>query len=272
VDIAGALLLSLALVAFLLGITEGTRWGWGSARVLGLFATAAVVFCVWVAWEIRVPAPLVDIPLMRERGLWTTNLVAAGIGAAMYGSFVLIPQLAQAPRSTGYGFGDSVTAAGLVLLPGALVMLVAGPAAGRVEGRLGAKLPLCVGCVSIAVSYFWFAGLHAYQWELYVGSAFLGVGLGFGLSAMATLVVQAAPQRQTGIATAINMILRSVGGAIGAQVAAAILTGSLGPGRLPTEGGYSAAFLMCAGAGLVAWLAAVAVPRPRHRVVSATVA
>jgi EmrB/QacA subfamily drug resistance transporter len=272
VDVAGAALLSLALVAFLLGITEGNRWGWGSPREVGLFALAAVVFCVWVAWELRATAPLVDIPLMRERGLWTTNLVATAIGAAMYGSFVLIPQLAQTPRSTGYGFGDSVTAAGLVLLPGALVMLVAGPMAGRVEGRVGARLPLCIGCISIAISFSWFALLHAHHWELYIGSAFLGVGLGFGLSAMATLVVQAAPQRQTGIATAINMILRSVGGSIGAQVAAAILTGSLGPGSFPAESGYSAAFLMCAAAGLVAWLAAVAVPRPRHRVAGATAA
>ena len=89
---------------------------------------------------------------------------------------------------------------------------------------------------------------------------------------MATLVVQAVPQRQTGIATAINMILRSVGGAIGAQAAAAILTGSAGAGSLPAESGYSAAFLICAGAGLVAWLAAVVVPRPRHAVPDAALA
>jgi EmrB/QacA subfamily drug resistance transporter len=272
VDVVGAALLSVALVAFLLAITEGNHWGWDSARELVLFAVAAAVFCGWVACERRMAAPLVDIGLMRERGVWTTNLVAAGIGAAMFGSFVLIPQLAQAPRSTGYGFGDSVAASGLVLLPGALVMLFAGPAAGRLESRVGAKLPLCIGCIAIVVSYSWFAVLHAFEWQLYVGSAFLGVGLGFGLAAMATLVVQAVPQRQTGIATAINMILRSVGGAIGAQAAAAILTGSAGAGSFPAESGYSAAFLMCAGAGLVAWLAAVAVPRPRHPVPDAAVA
>jgi EmrB/QacA subfamily drug resistance transporter len=270
-DFIGAALLSLALVAFLLGITEGNRWGWGSARLLVVFAGAVVVFCTWVAWELRTAAPLVDIPLMRERGVWTTNLVAAGIGAAMFGSFVLIPQLAQAPKSTGYGFGDSVAGSGLVLLPGALVMLFAGPTAGRVEQRVGARLPLSVGCLSIAVSYFWFALLHAEKWQLYVGSAFLGVGLGFGLASMATLVVQNVPQRQTGIATAINMILRSVGGAIGAQVAAAILAGSAAAG-LPAESGYSAAFVMCGCAGLVAWLAAMAVPRRRRAVAGAALA
>jgi MFS family permease len=240
--------------------------------VLLLFVGAVVVFCAWVAWERRAAAPLVDIRLMRARGVWTTNLVAAGIGAAMFGSFVLIPQLAQAPTSTGYGFGDSVAGSGLVLLPGALIMLFAGPAAGRLERSVGAKLPLCVGCASIAVSYSWFAALHAHAWQLYVGSAFLGIGLGFGLAAMATLVVQAVPQRQTGIATAVNMILRSVGGAIGAQAAAAILTGSAAAGGFPAESGYSAAFLMCAGAGVIAWLAAVAVPRPQRALADAALA
>jgi EmrB/QacA subfamily drug resistance transporter len=272
VDYAGAALLSLALLGLLLAITEGNRWGWDSTRELVLFAAAAVLFCGWVAWEQRTPAPLVDIRLMRERGVWTTNVVAAGIGAAMYGSFVLIPQLAQASPTTGYGFGDSVAEAGLVLLPGALVMLFAGPIAGRLERRIGAKLPLCIGCVAISVTYFWFAALHAHEWQLYVGSAFLGVGLGFGLAAMATLVVQAVPQRQTGIATAINMILRSVGGAVGAQLAAAILAGSAAAGQLPAESGYTAAFLVCAGAGLVAWLAAVAVPSRRSAVAGAALA
>jgi EmrB/QacA subfamily drug resistance transporter len=272
VDVPGAALLSIALVAFLLGITEGNRWGWGSKRELLLFGLALVMFCLWVAWERRAASPLVDLRLMRTRGIWTTNLVAAGIGAAMFGSFVLIPQLAQAPESTGYGFGDSVAASGLVLLPSALVMLVAGPAAGRVGARVGARRPLCIGCLSTAASYFWFAAFHSQVWELYLGSAFLGLGLGFGLSAMATLVVQAVPQRQTGIATAINTIMRSIGGAIGAQLAATILTASATSGSFPAESGYSAAFLVCGGAGLVALLGAVIVPSPQRAVSRAAVA
>ena len=271
VDVGGAALLSITLLALLLGISEGSGWGWTSSREILLFAAALLSFCAWVAWERRARAPLVDIRLMAERGVWSTNLVAAAIGAAMFGSFVLIPQLAQAPETTGYGFGDSVTAAGLVLLPGALVMLFAGPAAGRAERKVGAKLPLCVGGIALAATYFWFAALHAEEWELYVGSTLLGVGLGLGLSSMATLVVLAVPQHQTGIAAAVNMILRSIGGAIGAQLAAAILTGSARPGHLPTDGGYSAAFLMCAGAGLVAWLAAMVVPRTSRTVARAAV-
>ena len=261
VDLGGAVLLSAGLVAMLLGLTEGNRWGWTSTGVLGLFALAAAALVGWVVWERRAPAPLVDLAMLRRREVWTTNVVAAGIGAAMFGSFVLIPQFAQTPASAGYGFGDSVAAAGLVLLPSAVVMLVAGPVAGRMGGRSGARLPLCIGCVAAAVSFVWFATFHDAPWQLYVGSAFLGLGLGLGLSAMANVVVHAVPQRQTGIATAVNMIARSVGGAVGAQAAAAILTGSATAGSLPTESGYSAAFLVSAGAALLAWAGAVVIPR-----------
>jgi MFS family permease len=198
---------------------------------------------------------------MRRREVWTPNLVAAAVGAAMFAAFILIPELAQAPASTGYGFDDSVAASGLVLLPCAVVMLFAGPAAGTMGDRFGARLPLCIGCGAAAISYFWFAGLHGAEWELYVGSAVLGVGLGLSLSALGNLVVHSVPQAQTGIATAINMISRSIGGAVGAQVAAAILTASTGTGGLPTDGGYSTAFAVSGAAAVVAWLAAVVVPR-----------
>ena len=59
-----------------------------------------------------------------------TNLATLLVGFGMFGSFILIPQLAEAPTSTGYGFGLDATGAGLLMLPGALLMLVAGPLSG----------------------------------------------------------------------------------------------------------------------------------------------
>ena len=68
--------------------------------------------------------------MMRTRAVATTNLTALFVGFGMFGAFILIPQFVQVPESTGYGFGASVTAAGLFLAPSAVVMLVAGPVAG----------------------------------------------------------------------------------------------------------------------------------------------
>ena len=74
-----------------------------------------------------------------------TNIATLLVGFGMFGSFILIPQLAEAPKSTGYGFGLDATGAGLLMLPGALVMLVAGPLSGVLGTRFGSELPLALG-------------------------------------------------------------------------------------------------------------------------------
>src|SRR5438876_2697372 len=95
IDWVGAALLSGWLVALLVGVSEGPTWGWGSARVLGLFAVAAVLLVTWVLVEQRTDAPLVDMRMMRLHVVWTTNLTALLLGAGMYSSFVLIPEFVE---------------------------------------------------------------------------------------------------------------------------------------------------------------------------------
>ena len=132
----GAFLLSLWLVCLLLAISEAPTWGWLSARVIGLLVLAAVVAALWVRGELRSPSPLVDMQMMRLRGVWTTNLTGFLIGFGMYSSFVLIPQFVETPTSTGYGFGSSVTQAGLFLIPSTMMMLIAAPIGGRMSGAI----------------------------------------------------------------------------------------------------------------------------------------
>ena len=260
IDWFGAVLLSGALLALLLGVSEGNAWGWTSAGVLGLLAAAAVLAAAWFAWEWRVTDPVVDLRLMRRRPVWTTNVVGLAVGFAMFGSFVLIPQLVQAPPSAGYGFGASVTASGLFLLPSSFLMLVAGPAGGALGGRFGSKLPLALGSVFAAFGYFWLALAHGARLDIYVGSALLGLGIGLAFAAMANLVVEAVPQEQTGSATAVNSIMRTIGGAIGAQVAAALVAADVLASGLPAESGFTSAFLMSGVGALVALGVTAAIP------------
>ncbi len=84
-------------MCLLLAISEGSRWGWGDPRILGLFA-AAVVLLVGVDLQRAARAePLVDMTMMRIRGVWTVNAAAFLVGAGMYSSFILIPQFAETP-------------------------------------------------------------------------------------------------------------------------------------------------------------------------------
>jgi EmrB/QacA subfamily drug resistance transporter len=267
IDWAGAALLSVGLAALLLAISEGPGWGWASGRTLGLFCVSVVALVTWVRFELRVPAPLVDIRMMRRRPVWATNLAALLVGFGMFGSFILIPQFVQAPPSAGYGFNATVTEAGLILLPSTAVMLFAGPIAGWLGGRLGSRLPLLMGTLIAAAAFALIAVAHAHRWELYIGTALMGAGIGFAFAAMANLIVEAVDPSETGVATGMNTIMRTVGGSLGGQLSATIVTAHVIAGtRIATEGGYTAAFLLSAGVLVMAFGATLLVPvRERQR-------
>jgi EmrB/QacA subfamily drug resistance transporter len=267
VDWVGAVVLSFALLALLLGVSEGNSWGWTSAPVLGMFAAAVALGAAFIAFELRTTDPIVDMRLMAQRPVWTTNAAAFAVGFAMFGSFVLIPELVQTPPAAGYGFGSSVTASGMFLLPSSLVMLFAGPMSGTLGNRFGSKLPLALGAVFAALAYFWLALAHGSKLDIYLGSTLVGLGIGLAYAAMANLIVGAVPRDQTGVATAINSIMRTVGGAIGAQIAAALMTASfvhVHGVALPAEGGYTAAFALSGAGAVVALLATLAIPGVRR--------
>jgi EmrB/QacA subfamily drug resistance transporter len=267
VDWLGALILSGALAGILLGVSQGSEWGWGSPANVGTIAGGLVLIGVFVAVESRVNQPLIDLQVLRRRSVAATNLTGFMVGAAMFSSFLIMPQFAQAPEATGYGFGFSVTAAGLLLMPTAVAQLLAGPVAGRLTRRIGLRELLSLGAVLIAISFLINTFAHSHPWELIVGGVFLGAGITFAFAAMANLIVDAVAQAEVGIATGINTVMRTVGGSFGAAAATAILAASeIEELAVPAEGAYTAAFALSSGAGILALLASRLVPRAGRRV------
>ena len=269
VDLAGAVLLSGWLVALLVGVSQSSSWGWTSARVLGLFALAGALLIAWVVVETRVQLPLVDMRMMRIRGVWTTNLSSLLFGFGMFSAFILVPQFVEMPTSTGYGFGASVTQAGLFLAPASFTMLFVSLVAGRLARTIGPKLPLVLGSLASMAAFCILAFAHSEHWAIYLGTTLMGVGVGFAFSAMANLIVEAVPSEQTGVATGMNMIMRSIGGAVGGQVTASIVAGTVSAG-LPTEAGFTAAFAVSGLALLATLVATLFVPGRRALGVAST--
>jgi EmrB/QacA subfamily drug resistance transporter len=263
VDLRGALVLSVGLVGPLYAISQANKWGWGDSRTLGLLAFGAAVLAAWVVLERRTAEPLVNIRTLSQPVVLMTNVATLFVGFGMFGSFLLIPQLAEAPESTGYGFGLDATGAGLLMLPGSLAMLFIGPLSGILAGRLGPKVPLALGGAITAGGLVLLGLVHATHVEVLIGALIMSIGIGFAFAAMPNLIVAAVPLEQTGEATGFNALVRSVGSSLGSQVSAAILAGSaIASG--PTDAGYTAAFLTSAGVALAAALVAAAIPA-RHR-------
>jgi EmrB/QacA subfamily drug resistance transporter len=276
VDFLGATLLSAGLVCLLLALTEAESWGWTSARVDSLFAGAAAFLALWVAAELRVPEPMVDMRVFVQRQVLFTNICALITGFAMFGTFVLIPNFVETPRGlpadtarlVHYGFNASATKAGLYLLPSSITLLFAGPAAGLIGRRTGSKWPLAAGMLLSGISAVMLAFWNSETWQILAALAVLGTGVGFAFAAMATLVTEAVRPTETGIATGMNTVMRTVGGVIGGEVGAAILTAHLIPGtNVPGVRGYEVAFVIAGVAAFVGVVVAVLVTPTRERLV-----
>jgi EmrB/QacA subfamily drug resistance transporter len=262
VNVAGALLLSAWLVCLLVGISEGSSWGWGDGRIVGLFVAALVLLVAWVRNEQRAAEPLVDMRMMRVRGVWTVNASAFLVGAGMYSSFVLLPLFVETPTSAGYGLGATVTGAGLFMLPSTIMMLLVSPIAGRMANRVGSRVPLIAGAATTCLAFAFFAVAHSVGWEIYLGSALLGAGIGLAFASLANLIVEAVRPDQTGVATGMNTVMRTLGGSIGSQIGASVIAGTVVGHALPTEHGFTLAFVVASVACGLAALASLGVPRP----------
>jgi len=260
IDVPGAILLGLWLLALLLAITQGVAWGWGSWRVLGLLGGSAALLAAWVAIERRTREPLVDMRMLRLRGVWTTNLAALTFGMGLFGTFVLVPQLVQQPVSSGYGFGDSASQAAFYLVPSNVVMLLASPVSGHLANRLGGRVPLALGAGATVVGFTWLTFWHGAPHDIYAGSVLMGFGLGLGFPAMASMIVASVPPGQTGVATGMNSLFRLIGGAVGAQAAATMVAATLSPDGVPSEGSFELGFGLSAIALLVTLLTTFAMP------------
>lgn len=245
VNWAAAALMTAGISALLIAIAQTTAWGWTGARTLALLAAGLAVCGLWIGVELRSRNPLIDMAMMRVRGVWTANLAAFLLGGGLYACFLLLPQFAQLPRITGFGYGASVVAAGLYLLPCALGMGMLGSLAGRVERRFGSRWALITGAAVSAAACGWLALTSRHPYDMLLCSALLGVGIGLAFAALGNLVVQAVPASQTGVASGMNTVLRTLGGALGGQLAATFVAASTVHG-LPTLTGFTQTFAMSA--------------------------
>lgn len=258
-DVPGAVLLGLGLLALLLALTEGPSWGWTSAVVLGTFAASAVLLVALVLVERVRRDPLIDVAELTDRPMLMTHAAAFLFGVGSYFFYLGLPAYAQLdPVGGGVGFGSSVTVAGLVMLPGALAIVPAGMAVGRLASALGPRWPMAAGfAVAVAGSVLIALG-HASIWQHVVFYTLVGAGSGLAIASLPKLVADVVPPERTATANGINNIIRTVGGVVGSQLAAAVLASPTGL----SDAVFTTLFWLAAGAfGLGAVVAPFAVRR-----------
>jgi EmrB/QacA subfamily drug resistance transporter len=264
VDYVGAGILAIGLSAVLIAVSRANQWGWDSDRTLGLIGLGLLVLAAFVAFERRHEAPLINIRTLSRPPVLITDLATLLVGFGLFGTFVLIPQLAELPTGGDVGLGLNATQAGLLMAPGGLMMLIAAPVVGRVSERFGSKLPLAVGSVLAAAGLAGMALAHDSALLIILWGAILNTGVGCAFAALPNLVIAAVEPHETGEATGVNMIARNVGAALGGQVAASIVASHVLANGVPANRGFELAFLMSAGIALLAGVCGLLIPTGRR--------
>jgi MFS family permease len=264
VDYVGAGILAVGLSAVLIAVSRANQWGWTSDKTLGLVGIGLAVLAAFVAYERRHEAPLINIRTLARPPVLMTDIATLLVGFGLFGTFVLIPQIAELPSGGDVGLGLDATEAGLLMAPGGLMMLFAAPIVGRVSERIGARLPLAVGSMLAAAGLLGMALAHDSALLIVLWGMILNVGIGCAFAALPNLVISAVEPHETGEATGVNMIARNVGAALGGQVAASIVAGHVATGGLPANRGFELAFLMSAGVALLAGVCGLLIPPVRR--------
>ena len=263
-DVVGALLLGTGLACGLLVLSEGEAQGWTSPWLLVLAGVAVVALAAWVLWELRRPAPLVDLRLARGRTAGAAHAAALLLGLANYLMITGVTFLAQTPVSSGYGFGATVVLSGLILLPFSVGSLLAGRTTRALELRGRGAVVLPASALVVAAATALFATTRSELWELFVLMGVCGFGVGGAFSAFPSLIARAVPRSETGSAMGLNQVLRYIGFATGSALTATLLEAATPEGGgIPADSGYTVIGLVgCAVALVTAALTAALLRRP----------
>ncbi|GAA2740589.1 MFS transporter [Kitasatospora cinereorecta] len=261
-DLLGACLLGLGLGGLLLALSEAELWGWTSARLLGLAGASLLLLGWWVRHELRTAHPLVDLRSLRNRVVLTADVAGLIAGVGMYLLMSLVTRFVQTPSSAGYGFGASITVAGLALLPFSVVSVSTSRLVPVLARRTGTAAILPIGCAVSMVAALAFLFGRDQLWQLFAVMGLAGLGVGLTFAVMPGLIVGAVPANETGSAISFNQVLRYVGYSTGSALSGAVLQAHTPAGHtLPTGDAYTTAALISCAVWVVIGAATIVLPR-----------
>ncbi|MBB2893193.1 MFS transporter [Flexivirga oryzae] len=270
IDVVGAISLAIGLIATLVGISKGNDWGWASANTLLCVVGGVVVLLLFGVYELRQDDPLVDLRTTARRPVLLTNLAALLIGFGMMAQSIVVPQLLEMPKATGYGLGQSILEAGLWMAPGGLMMMFLAPVSSKLMTTVGARITLVIGAGVLGLGYLVALFMMSAPWQLLVASCISMAGVGIGYAAMPTLILENVPPSESGSGVGINTVMRSVGTTIAGAVMASLLTSrtiTLAPGTaaIPSQDAFRLCFLVGAVAALAGGAIALTISGRRRK-------
>src|SRR5690606_18118597 len=210
-DTAGALVRSFLLIAALLALTLGPRYGWTEPRALVNYALVAVLAAAFVVAERRSNAPLLDFSLFRVGafGLGALGSVVAFMGVSS--TRFLAPFFFQGVK------GIDPSGVGLLMMPAAVVTAVAGPFVGRFADRVGVRLfaNLGIGIALLGLVQFYLLKVESPVWLVVLALMTMALGLSTFSAPNSTSMLNAVEAHAHGFASGFVNLCRNTGNVIG---------------------------------------------------------
>jgi EmrB/QacA subfamily drug resistance transporter len=262
-DLPGLATSAIGLFALTYGLIEANAYGWGSARIVGTFAVAAVALVSFVLLERHQREPMLDLTLFRNRTYVGANLVTLLVALAMFGVFFFVSLFMQ--NVLGY----SAVEAGASFLPMTILVILVAPLAGRVSDRYGSRGLMTAGMLLLSCQLLYFSqlGTDTTFWTLLPGLVLGGFGMSMTMTPSAAAATRAVPVEKAGVGAAVLNASRQVGGSVGIALMGAIMASQLAePPTTPSfMAGFEDALLVAAAIALTGAIVAATLVRPHDR-------
>jgi len=221
VDYNGISLITLGLGCLQVMMDRGEDEDWFQSGFIVTFALLALTGIVGaIYWLLYAKKPVVDLRVLKDRNFAVACLLMAGMAAILYGSSVVIPQLAQ--QDLGY----TATLSGLVLSPGAVLIVLSIPLVLKLMPIVQTRLLIAFGFALLGVSFIYSSTLtpDIDFTTLVIMRSFQTIGLGFLFVPLTTIAFVTIPQRLNADASALFTMFRNVAGSIGISLSTAMIT------------------------------------------------
>jgi len=219
VDYLGVATLTPAIFALTLALIEGQTWGWGSGRILGLFAATVLLLALFAFVENRQAHPMVDFAMFRSATFTAANVISFVLSFGMFGTIFFLTLYMQ--NILGY----SAIQSGLRTLPMTGLIIFSAPLGGKLTGRFGGRPIIFTGLVLVGLGLL-LDGLrltaHSPYSDLLPSFLMIGVGIGFAMSPLSSVAMAAVERTKAGVASGILNMNRQLGGVFGIALLGAI--------------------------------------------------
>src|SRR6187431_833639 len=235
-DLPGLATSAIALFSLTYALIEANTYGWGSPRIVGAFAVAAIAFASFYLLERHQRSPMLPLELFRNGTYTGANLVTLLVALAMFGVFFFVSLYMQ--NVLGY----SAVQAGAAFLPMTILIILVAPIAGKTSDRFGSRGLMTAGLLLIAVQLLYLSqmGADASFWNLLPGFIVGGFGMAMTMTPTAAAATRAVPVEKSGVGSAVLNAMRQVGGSVGIALMGAIVAAQTS--KQPGVAGFMAGF------------------------------